>query len=143
MSFLKFLKRDKKADLDELDLPPEPPPLDDFNEKLPDMPEFPEINAESDEKDFKFDYPSAEQPESDKGFELPEFDPEIARKILDAHSATIETLIKATAQEGYGEILAKFPERYPMDSSLPRYFTYVELLRLLLINAQYQMTQGN
>ena len=45
MGFLKFLKREKKADVNELDLPPEPPPLEGFEDKQ-DFPEFPEIKAD-------------------------------------------------------------------------------------------------
>ncbi len=44
MGFLKFLKREKKSDVNELDLPPEPPQLEGF-EDAHDFPEFPEIKA--------------------------------------------------------------------------------------------------
>ena len=41
MGFLKFLKREKKGnDETELDLPPAPPPLGGFDEKMPDIPDF-------------------------------------------------------------------------------------------------------
>ena len=56
MGFLKFLKREKRADTNELDLPPEPPPLEGFEDKQ-DF-ELPEIKAD----DFdmsKFDAPDA------------------------------------------------------------------------------------
>ena len=45
MSFLKFLKREKKKEgLDELDLPPAPPPLEGFDEDM-SMPEIPDIGG--------------------------------------------------------------------------------------------------
>ncbi len=44
MGFLKFLKREKKPDLNELDLPPEPPPLEGLEDKHGI--ELPEINAD-------------------------------------------------------------------------------------------------
>ncbi len=73
----------------------------------------------------------------------PKFDVETAKKVLEAHSSTIEALTKATSQEGYAEILAKFPKRFSIDSPLPRYFDYVDLVRLLLLNVKYQLSQGN
>ena len=53
MGFLKFLKREKKHDVNELDLPPEPPPLDGFEDKQ-DF-EFPEIKDSGDFDMIKFD----------------------------------------------------------------------------------------
>lgn len=59
MGFLKFLKREKKADLDELDLPPAPPSLGDTegNMELPEFPEFPEekISAPKETPSFELD----------------------------------------------------------------------------------------
>ncbi|MBI2541987.1 hypothetical protein HYV80_04725 [Candidatus Woesearchaeota archaeon] len=56
MGFLKFLKREKKADLDELDLPPAPPSLGNAEGSmdLPEFPEFPEekISAPKDMPNF-------------------------------------------------------------------------------------------
>ena len=65
MGFLKFLKREKKADSNELDLPPEPPPLEGFKDKQDFG--FPEIKAD----DFdmsKFDAPYAESADA-SGYE--------------------------------------------------------------------------
>lgn len=62
MGFLKFLKREKKSDFDELDLPPAPPPLDDrelagLDEgmELPEIPEFPEEKISAPEPNFDFE----------------------------------------------------------------------------------------
>ncbi len=54
MGFLKFLKREKKKEsLDEFDLPPAPPPLEGFDEKLDfDFPEFSEEKISAPEFDF-------------------------------------------------------------------------------------------
>lgn len=60
MGFLKFLKRGKKESLDELDLPPAPPPLEGFEENLPELPDFEEkISAPEHEmgQEMKFDFP--------------------------------------------------------------------------------------
>ena len=56
MGFLKFLKRERKGDV-ELDLPPAPPPLEGFEESLPELPELPDIEKISAPEDFKFDFP--------------------------------------------------------------------------------------
>lgn len=60
MGFFKFLsKRKEDKGLEGLDLPPAPPlPPEEFDEKFPDLPEFPEINAQMDDKGFKFDFPN-------------------------------------------------------------------------------------
>ena len=68
LGFLKFLKRDKKQDLGSLDLPPEPPSLEGFDDKLPDMPDFHEISAES--KDFEFNFPENKDLDFGKDFEI-------------------------------------------------------------------------
>ena len=80
MGFFKFLKREKKSGLDELDLPPAPPPLDDegklgrFDEnEMPEFPEFPEekISAPK-EQDFDF---GKEMPEMEnEPSEMPEME---------------------------------------------------------------------
>ncbi|MEK6983081.1 MAG: hypothetical protein AABX33_00775 [Nanoarchaeota archaeon] len=69
MGFLKLLKRNKKENLEDLDLPPEPPPLEGFEEdfsklpeedfsKLPDLPTFPEGEISgSDIPMPQFDFP--------------------------------------------------------------------------------------
>ena len=73
MGFLKFLKRDKKAEVNELDLPPEPP-FGDFDDKMSDFPELPEINAENVNNDFKLDYPQEQKPSTPvKEFAFPKF----------------------------------------------------------------------
>ncbi len=63
MGFLKFLKREKKQDFDELDMPPEPPPIDGFEGQQPgsdkDFGDF--------DKDLNFDFP-----ELDENAEVPE-----------------------------------------------------------------------
>lgn len=80
MGFFKFLKKDKKVDVTELDLPPEPPPLEGFEDA--NLPEFPDIEAPKD-TDLKFDFPEmgtktdewAEVPKDlpDKMPDLPKF----------------------------------------------------------------------
>lgn len=72
MGFLKFLKREAKKDsLDELDLPPAPPPLDDagkdfgagFGGEMPELPDFPELDEKisAPDKMPKFDFPEEEK----------------------------------------------------------------------------------
>lgn len=78
MGFLKFLKREKKEDaLEELDLPPEPPPLEGFNENIPELPDFPDFGEEkisAKEEMPKFDFPEEEENTLDRGKEsMPEF----------------------------------------------------------------------
>lgn len=58
---MKFLKREKRSDFDELDLPPAPPPLDDkefgaqgFDEGM-GLPEFPEEKISAPEPKFGFE----------------------------------------------------------------------------------------
>lgn len=73
MGFLKFLKREKKGDFDELDLPPAPPSLEDQDfahgldegMELPEIPEFPEEKISAPEPKFGFEneMPSGLPPE--------------------------------------------------------------------------------
>ena len=87
MGFLKFLKREKKLDVNELDLPPEPPPLEGFEDRH-DF-DFPEIKAADDFDMSKFDAADAgkaddseywqkmpemkeDMPEM-KGYDMPDF----------------------------------------------------------------------
>ena len=74
MGFLKFLKRDKKDSLDELDLPPEPPPLEGFEENMPA--DFPDFNENLSADMPKFDFEKADLGKEDNmGFpELPEME---------------------------------------------------------------------
>ncbi len=58
MGFLKFLKREKKtSEFDELDLPPSPPPLEDFHESM-DVPDILDIRAPTMQgpQEDKFDF---------------------------------------------------------------------------------------
>ena len=95
VGFLKFLKRDKKQDLTSLDLPPEPPKMQGFDDNLPDIPGFPEMSAhdpDNDGNDFKFDFPEnknndfgsefsmSAQPKEEKMPEMPEF-PDMGKKM--------------------------------------------------------------
>lgn len=92
MGFLKFLKREKREGLDELDLPPAPPPLEGFEENIP-LPEFPYIDPDIGTEKIsgmeempKFDFPKRKQraPElSQKDImpDLPPF-PEIEEETL-------------------------------------------------------------
>src|SRR5437773_1236800 len=57
MGFFKFLKREKKGNIDELDLPPAPPPLEGFDDKDSDfgkgqMPDFPNFDDNMEGMDF-------------------------------------------------------------------------------------------
>jgi len=64
LGFLKFLKRDKKKEaFDELDLPPAPPHLEGFEEKidLPEFPDFEEKEISETEEMPKFDFPEKEE----------------------------------------------------------------------------------
>ncbi len=71
MGFLKFLKREKRQDVNELDLPPEPPPLEGFEDKH-DF-DFPEIKVPDDFDLSKFDVPDEdEKDDSDYVPKMPE-----------------------------------------------------------------------
>lgn len=65
MGFLKFLKKGKKPDVSELDLPPEPPPLEGFEDKQGF--ELPEIKAPDDFDMPKFDVDDIDK--ADSGYE--------------------------------------------------------------------------
>lgn len=71
VGFLKFLKRGKKQeDLGEIDLPPTPPPLEDFGDDFPDFHDFGEENAApTDEYSAKIDFPKDEMRVPDAGDE--------------------------------------------------------------------------
>lgn len=80
MGFLKFLKRGKKSDFDELDLPPAPPSLndgdfgaDDFKESDHEFPEFPEEKISAPKEGFDFGREIPEM-ENEPMPELPEMD---------------------------------------------------------------------
>ena len=67
MGFLKFLKKEKKRDFDDLDLPPAPPSLEGFEENLPEPPEMLDFDEKISapkykEEDFKFDALEKEEP---------------------------------------------------------------------------------
>ena len=79
MGFLKFLSRDKKKEMNDLDLPPEPPPLEGLEEPIPDMdsmdvpdfdsmskPEMPPLPESKDGNPMKDDV--------DSGLDMPDFD---------------------------------------------------------------------
>ncbi|MBI2652249.1 hypothetical protein HYX00_02180 [Candidatus Woesearchaeota archaeon] len=74
---MKFLKRERKESLDELDLPPAPPPLEGFDENLPELPEFPKFDEEkisATEEMPKFDFPEEEKlPELGEDDTIPDF----------------------------------------------------------------------
>ena len=83
MGFLKFLKREKKDDLQDLDLPPAPPPLEDsqdfnadfaFDEKSQDIPDFPEIPDVKAPDETKFDLPELDEQEKEDFPELPDLE---------------------------------------------------------------------
>ena len=60
VGFLKFLKKEKKQEASEdFDLPPEPPPLEDFGYKVHEMPDFEKISAPDDFP--KFDFPENDE----------------------------------------------------------------------------------
>lgn len=70
MGFLKFLKREKKPDANELDLPPEPPPLEGFEERHGF--ELPEIKAPEDFDLDKFSMPEFDKAEDGYEPKMPE-----------------------------------------------------------------------
>lgn len=53
MGFLKFLRKEKKKELDELDLPPAPPPLEGFDEDL-SIPDFSGFGEKQEMPEFDF-----------------------------------------------------------------------------------------
>lgn len=74
VGFLKFLKKKRKGELDELDLPPAPPPLEGFEEglELPELPAFDEkISAPEELPEFNF-------PEEEKTLDLGKEETEFA-----------------------------------------------------------------
>ena len=74
MGFLKFLKRVKKGDnLENLDLPPAPPPLEGFDENIPELPDFQDFGGEtiSAKEWSKFDFPEKEMPQIGKEDSIP------------------------------------------------------------------------
>lgn len=105
MGFFKFLKRDRKKELDELDLPPEPPSTGDFGGDLSELPEFPDFQE-------KISAPKGEMPGFDlieqkelgkDGFQqLPGF-PELEEK---------SEIMPASAQQPY-ELPMSMPEAAP------------------------------
>ena len=84
MGFLKFLKREKKEDLQDLDLPPAPPPLEEsqqdfnadfsFNEKSQDIPDFPDIPDIKVSDESKFDLPQLDFEQEKEEPELPDLE---------------------------------------------------------------------
>jgi len=72
VGFLKFLKREKKKSLDELDLPPAPPPLEGFEENL-ELPEFPDFGEKisAPEEMPTFEFPEEKTPSKEEA--IPEF----------------------------------------------------------------------
>ena len=77
MGFLKFLKREPKERLDELDLPPSPPSLEGFDENPPEIPdswdfEKQGISAKQGEMP-KFDFNKEEKYDFGKEEHLPDF----------------------------------------------------------------------
>lgn len=90
MGFFKFLKREKKEEtLDELDLPPAPPPLEGFNENMPEFPDFGEEKVSAPKEEFpEFKFPEEEgtpTPVKESTEELSEF-PELEEKLITAES---------------------------------------------------------
>lgn len=69
VGFFKFLKRDKKREMEELDLPPEPPTLDGIEGNLPEFPEFSDFQE-------KISAPKGSMP----NFDLPEMGPTEAQE---------------------------------------------------------------
>lgn len=73
MGFLRFLKRGKKDDaLDEMDLPPTPPPLEGFDENLPELPDFPAFGDKDTigrEEFATIDFPEKDEMAQDSGRE--------------------------------------------------------------------------
>lgn len=81
MGFFKFLKREKKGAVDELDLPPAPPPLEGFEDNLPDFPNLPDFDEQKisikPEDMPKFEFPEEEEnmPDLDKEEPVPDLAP--------------------------------------------------------------------
>lgn len=80
MGFLKFLKRGKKSDFDELDLPPAPPSLNEedfgagnFKESMPEFPDFPEEKISA-PKEESFDFGRGMPEMGNEAMEFPELD---------------------------------------------------------------------
>ena len=98
VSFLRFLKREKKETLDELDLPPAPPPLEDFDKDIP-FPELPDIGEEIIPQELKFDFPEEGKNEPSKA-EMPEFPKfyPIEEKPLESMPLTPKSMPKQVAE---------------------------------------------
>ena len=97
MGFLKFLKREKKKDtLEDLDLPPAPPPLEGFEENAPEFPGFQDFPEEkvSGTEEAPFGIPENEEQiglgKEDTMFDFPTF-PEIEEKPIRSISSVSTT----------------------------------------------------
>ena len=83
MGFFKFLKRDKKRELEELDLPPEPPSVEELGEGMPELPEFPDFQEKiSAPKEMpsempNFDFAGQKGPSQEEFPSFPELEKEI------------------------------------------------------------------
>jgi len=60
-----------------------------------------------------------------------------AIQILTENASTLETFKKATQQAHYNEILHKERTDFSLEAPLPRYFSYLDLMRLLALQAKY------
>lgn len=118
MGFLKFLKKQKSSNLDELDLPPAPPPLEGFEEDLPELHDFPElgkISAPKEEPRFDFESEQGQQGLSEEMPELPEM-PDIEGQSNIPYFPEMEEKLIASAQPAKSAI----PEpAFPIAQRMP------------------------
>lgn len=101
MAFFKFLKKERKAATEELDLPPVPPPLEDFDQ--PPSFDFPDLDKEKlpEAEEPSFEFPEAE-PQADIPEEMPEFsipEEEMPASIFPSISAPSETAVPEQISE--------------------------------------------
>lgn len=121
MGFLKFLKRERKSDFDELDLPPAPPSLEGFEESgMQGFPEFPEDKISAPKKQ-SIDFGMEDMPLENERLEMPEL-PEMEERpvaVQPGYAAPSVPPISAPVQPApppaKEEIIPEEPRFTPLD----------------------------
>lgn len=123
MGFFKFLKRDKKRELEELDLPPEPPSVEELGEGMPELPEFPDFQEkisaprEMPNEMPGFDFTGQKGPSQEEFPSFPELEKEIPQMPEDirlpAQDITMPESVPAAKENAQETKLAVPADAYP------------------------------